>query len=135
MAQELLQVATECVRLTFINQFNCHNHIEKYFLFPSLLYLASIRHSVKDNMKRIYLVHPTYWLRFCFWWATSFVSESFWPKLVYVESLYGEMDGIDFAVEQLKLPDFVFEYDAYYHGAPLKTATAATAAGASSHRE
>jgi hypothetical protein len=71
-------------------------------------------------MKRIFLLHPTYWLRFCFWWASSYVSESFWPKLTYVDSIYAELSGADFSIAQLQLPEFVFEYDAYYYGAPLQ---------------
>ncbi len=69
-------------------------------------------------MQQLYLVHPTYWLRFCFWWASSFVSDSFWPKLVYVDSIHAALAaaGHPFTLEQLQLPPYVMEYDAYWNG-------------------
>ncbi len=41
----------------------------------------------RKNVKALYIVHPTMWMKMLFWFLTPFVSQKFWQKLVYVDKL------------------------------------------------
>ena len=68
------------------------------------------------NLKCVYVVHATYWLRFQFWCITPFVATSFWSKMQYVESLRLELPPDSAVTQQLRLPDFIWEYERYWYG-------------------
>jgi len=54
-------------------------------------------------------VHPTIWLKLLFWFASPFVSKKVWSKLKYIEQIMDLQNFVNF--QQLKLPDYIFEYD------------------------
>lgn len=63
----------------------------------------------KKNMKSLFVVHPTMWVKAMAWMVTPFVSSKFWRKFSYIErvsDLYSFFDAT-----QLTLPDYVFRYD------------------------
>jgi len=69
----------------------------------------------KKNLKLLYIVHPTMWVKMTFRLFKPFISSKFWKKLVYIE------EGADvysyFPKDQISLPDFVINY-----GVPKKKA-------------
>ena len=40
--------------------------------------------SQKANIKQLYIVHPTWYLRSALWIMSSFVSNNFWSRIVYI---------------------------------------------------
>eukprot|EP00727_Mastigamoeba_balamuthi_P005298 m51a1_g14767 putative rho gtpase-activating protein 1 (476) ;mRNA; r:371231-373160 len=56
----------------------------------------------KKNLKHLYVVRPTTWLKMVFGLFRPFLSQKFWRKLTYVESLTGIWDYL--SPQQLHLP-------------------------------
>ncbi len=45
---------------------------------------AIFNRKYKKNMKRLFVVHPTVWVRLAIWFASPFVKKKFWKKMKYV---------------------------------------------------
>eukprot|EP00163_Fabomonas_tropica_P023666 TRINITY_DN41061_c0_g1_i1.p1 TRINITY_DN41061_c0_g1~~TRINITY_DN41061_c0_g1_i1.p1 ORF type:complete len:137 (-),score=44.77 TRINITY_DN41061_c0_g1_i1:64-435(-) len=82
----------------------------------------------KKNLKALYIIHPTMWLKLAFWFLTPFLSKKFWKKLVYVPKLFDLFNYLD--RNQVDIPDAVFEHDAKENGTDYAvTTTSSTADG------
>jgi len=62
----------------------------------------------KKNLKALYIIHPTVWVKLIFRLFKPFISNKFWRKLVYID------EGIDifnyFPLDQISLPKYVINY-------------------------
>jgi Rho GTPase-activating protein 1 len=77
------------------------------FAFLSKCYKIFNR-KYKKNLKRLYIVHPTFWVRTSFALFRPFLSAKFWRKLVYINDV-AELDKtIDRS--QITLPRVALEY-------------------------
>lgn len=64
---------------------------------------------VVQNMKRLFLVHPNFWVKLVLAFVNPFVSKKFWKKLHYVEKL---MDlYLHFDPQTLRIPSKILQYD------------------------
>ena len=60
-------------------------------------------------MRRIYVVHPTFWSKAAMWFFATFTVSDIKQKIVNIECVYdlfGYMNR-----DQIRIPDFVKEYD------------------------
>uniref|UniRef100_A0A1B6DGM9 CRAL-TRIO domain-containing protein n=1 Tax=Clastoptera arizonana TaxID=38151 RepID=A0A1B6DGM9_9HEMI len=64
---------------------------------------------LRKNLKRLYLVHPTFWLKTIVLMTKPFISSKFSKKLTFVNSL-GELSEL-LPLEQVSIPDRVKQYD------------------------
>eukprot|EP00455_Lapot_gusevi_P053831 TRINITY_DN8491_c0_g1_i2.p1 TRINITY_DN8491_c0_g1~~TRINITY_DN8491_c0_g1_i2.p1 ORF type:complete len:156 (+),score=42.52 TRINITY_DN8491_c0_g1_i2:63-530(+) len=71
----------------------------------------------KKNIKKLYIVHPTWWLKFVLWCSTPFVSKKVWAKVQYIDNVYTQLLPL-LTREQLNLPAFVYQYDEELNGPP-----------------
>lgn len=69
----------------------------------------------KKNLKQLYIVHPTVWVKMTFRLFKPFLSSKFWRKLVYVDQSADIWNY--FQKDQITLPNYVLNY-----GAPPKKA-------------
>ncbi len=53
---------------------------------------------------------------FCFFVCAQFVASSFWTKMQYIDSLRTELVMDEFTMQQMRIPDFVIEYEKYWFG-------------------
>lgn len=78
--------------------------------FEWLKYLYSVfSRKYKKNLKAMYVVHPTMWIKAAMLFLTPFVSKKFWKKFFYIEhvrELY-----IHIPPSQVVLPSLVMDYD------------------------
>jgi hypothetical protein len=79
------------------------------FAFLSKCYKIFNR-KYKKNLKRLYIVHPTFWVRTSFALFRPFLSAKFWRKLVYIN----DVDELDKTIDrsQITLPRVALEHDA-----------------------
>eukprot|EP00002_Diphylleia_rotans_P022970 TRINITY_DN4512_c0_g1_i1.p1 TRINITY_DN4512_c0_g1~~TRINITY_DN4512_c0_g1_i1.p1 ORF type:complete len:524 (-),score=132.06 TRINITY_DN4512_c0_g1_i1:172-1743(-) len=70
--------------------------------------------SLRRNMKRMYVLHPTFLLKTFFLFLSPFLSESFWEKLSYVDNLTELFKYID--PKGTSIPSFVIDYDKRENG-------------------
>ncbi|XP_075224606.1 protein prune homolog 2 [Lycorma delicatula] len=68
-----------------------------------------IDRKLRKNLKRLYLVHPTFWLKTIVLMTKPFISTKFSRKLVFINSL-AELTDI-LPLEQASIPDRVKQYD------------------------
>ena len=73
----------------------------------------------RNNMKQLIIVHPTWYLRSAMYVLASFVSESFWSRLVYCYQLSELKQYID--PNGITIPDHVLQYDRVTYGASALT--------------
>lgn len=86
----------------------------------------------KKNLKQLYIVHPTVWIKMTFRLFKPFLSNKFWKKLIYIEQTAGiqVMQKFEtvfffflivkdiwkyFQKDQIKLPDSVLKYITFLH--------------------
>jgi Rho GTPase-activating protein 1 len=79
------------------------------FAFLSKCYKMFNR-KYKKNLKRLYIVHPTFWVRTSFALFRPFLSAKFWRKLVYINAV----DELDKTIDrsQITLPRVALEHGA-----------------------
>ena len=61
------------------------------------------------NLKRLYVLHPSFWVKSVFWFMTPFLSKKFWSKMIYIDrvgELYNHFDH-----QLLKLPESTYLVD------------------------
>jgi ganglioside-induced differentiation-associated protein 2 len=63
----------------------------------------------KKNLKSLYIVHPSFWVKLVMLFVSPFVSKKFWRKLKKVDRLFDVYQEIDAGV--LKVPEDIIEYD------------------------
>lgn len=63
----------------------------------------------KKNLKSLYIVHPTFWIRTTFKLFKPFISAKFWQKLTYIYDAQGLYKYIN--KDQVELPKIFFEVD------------------------
>lgn len=68
-----------------------------------------IDHRLRKNLRNLYIVHPTFWLKTVLVMARPFVSSKFYKKIIYIESLSSLFDLVP--LEQACIPDRVHHYD------------------------
>lgn len=80
---------------------------------PSLSWLASVHRSLtrkyKKNLKNLFIVHPTKWVRMIMGVVKTVVSSKFSRKIVFISSLQTLDEHIH--IDQVALPAAVVEYD------------------------
>eukprot|EP00301_Raphidiophrys_heterophryoidea_P017883 c288_g1_i1.p1 GENE.c288_g1_i1~~c288_g1_i1.p1 ORF type:complete len:550 (+),score=143.59 c288_g1_i1:94-1743(+) len=64
----------------------------------------------RKNVKAVFVVHPTLWMKMLFWFMTPFVSKKFWAKLIYLDKLSELYKRVDPTL--LNIPKFIQQYDA-----------------------
>ncbi|KAL1128912.1 hypothetical protein AAG570_013446 [Ranatra chinensis] len=69
----------------------------------------TIDRKLRKNLKRLYMVHPTFWLKTIVLMTRPFVSSKFSRKIQFVNSLSELYETIP--VEQASIPDRVHQYD------------------------
>eukprot|EP01135_Chromosphaera_perkinsii_P003175 Nk52_evm64s236 gene=Nk52_evmTU64s236 len=67
----------------------------------------------KKNLKALYIVHPTLWIRLLMGFFKPFVSYKFWDKIVTCHSLSELRPSLP--LNQLTIPSKVLDYDAKVH--------------------
>ena len=76
----------------------------------------------KKNLKAVYAVHPTFWLKALTWFATPFVSKKFWKKYVEISALADLFRYLP--ADQVTVPAFVHDFDAKTNGTTARAAAA-----------
>ncbi|GAM17457.1 hypothetical protein SAMD00019534_006320, partial [Acytostelium subglobosum LB1] len=66
---------------------------------------AIFNRKYKKNLKGLYIVHPTTWIKFTLRLFKPFISEKFWKKLTYIEDLADLFKS--FGKDQLNLPHHI----------------------------
>ena len=82
----------------------------------------------KKNMKRFFVVHPTFWVKMVFWSLAPIVSGKFWSKLKYVEAL-SELEKY-LELEKIDLPEHCYSQDRKRSGSWTSAGAAFAARGA-----
>ena len=65
--------------------------------------------SYKKHMRRIYVVHPTFWSKAAMWFFATFTVSDIKKKIVNIECVYDLFEYMN--RDQIRIPDFVKEYD------------------------
>jgi len=80
---------------------------------PALAWMREVtgifNRKYKKNLKKFFVVHPTFWVKMVFWTLSPIVSDKFWSKLKYIKSL-AELEKY-LEIEKLDLPDDVIRLD------------------------
>ena len=80
---------------------------------PSLQFLwnayKELDRSFKKNLKKLYVVHPTTFIRMVWFFFKPIISEKFKNKLIYTSSLDELIDYLGLKVRTLNVPDTVKE--------------------------
>lgn len=71
----------------------------------------------KKNVKNLYIVHPSMWMKMVLWFITPFVSKKFWEKLAYIDKLQTLPRFV--SPQLLKVPKFIEQYDEKLWGKPV----------------
>jgi len=69
----------------------------------------------KKNMKRLFIVHPNFWVKLVLWFAQPFVKKKFWRKVQYVQRLFDLYEFFD--PKTLLIPEPIRRYDLDLFGA------------------
>eukprot|EP01132_Coremiostelium_polycephalum_P005526 gene5526-6884_t len=92
----------------------CHSLLKQEST-PERSWLTSIYHMLprnyKKNMKHLYIIHPTTWLRVLFFAMSPFLSEKVWGKIEYLDYLQELPIELDRSLILSKIPQQVKEYD------------------------
>eukprot|EP01132_Coremiostelium_polycephalum_P003681 gene3681-4585_t len=79
---------------------------------PSFAWLSKVytifNRKYKKNLKGLYIIHPTSWIKFTLRLFKPFLSSKFWRKLTYIDDLTDLFKT--FAKDQLYLPQHVMTY-------------------------
>lgn len=79
---------------------------------PSIPFLwnsyKDLDRNFRKNLKKLYVVHPTLFIRWIYSFFRPFISEKFKNKLVYLSSLEELRQSL--GLNQLKLPENIYEY-------------------------
>ena len=86
-----------------------HSSNQPSFGWIRQMYATLFTRKYKKNLKALYVVHPTFWLKTLFFFLTPFVSKKFWVKLQQIDTLHDLYTFIP--QNQLDLPDFVIQFD------------------------
>lgn len=70
----------------------------------------------KKNLKRLFVVHPTWWMRMALWFSKPFVSNKFWEKVLYVDQLSVLFQNMN--PSAINIPDSIYKYDYIRNGRP-----------------
>jgi Rho GTPase-activating protein 1 len=62
----------------------------------------------KKNLKQLFIVQPSFWVKTVFRLFRPFISSKFWKKLVYIEDIKTELSKF-LNIQQLKLPEDVIQ--------------------------
>lgn len=85
---------------------------------PSLAFLREVysilEYKYKKNLRRFYIVHPTFWSRLMCWWFTTFTASSIKDKV----QLLGGIEYLYYLIppDQLDIPSFILDYDYKVNG-------------------
>uniref|UniRef100_A0A7S1IPL0 Macro domain-containing protein n=1 Tax=Eutreptiella gymnastica TaxID=73025 RepID=A0A7S1IPL0_9EUGL len=77
----------------------------------------------KDNLKAVYLIHPTWWLNLGIAFVRPFVSDRFWLKVYRIYDLRQLYSYVP--PESIKVPDLILQYNQSLYGDAPATSTAA----------
>lgn len=76
---------------------------------------ALFNRKYKKNMKRIFIVHPTFWTKMVLWFAKPFVSVKVWKKLHTITRLREIYQYFD--PKTLRIPEAIHKFDLDQFGA------------------
>ncbi|GMI44067.1 hypothetical protein TrCOL_g2869 [Triparma columacea] len=76
----------------------------------------------KKNLKKFFVVHPTFWVKMVFWSLSPVISGKFWSKLKYVSAL-SELEKY-LEIEKLDLPEQVIAHDRKRSGSGVSAGAA-----------
>ncbi|XP_015908777.1 protein GDAP2 homolog [Parasteatoda tepidariorum] len=85
---------------------------------PSLTFLKDVysvlEYKYKKNLRRFYIIHPTFWSRLMCWWFTTFTASSIKDKV----QLLGGIEYLYYLIppDQLDIPSFILDYDYKVNG-------------------
>lgn len=98
---------------------------------PGLMWLrrvyADFDRKYKKNLKALYVIHPTKFVRFMLNMMQPFISSKFGKKISFISQL-SEFERVAH-LTQLNIPGSIISYDAGLHVAPIPPMVAAAAAG------
>eukprot|EP01103_Thecamoeba_quadrilineata_P012785 TRINITY_DN3383_c0_g1_i1.p1 TRINITY_DN3383_c0_g1~~TRINITY_DN3383_c0_g1_i1.p1 ORF type:complete len:477 (+),score=79.39 TRINITY_DN3383_c0_g1_i1:168-1598(+) len=79
---------------------------------PTFSWLQKVYHifnrKYKKNLKALYMIYPTFWIKLIFRLFKPFISSKFWKKLVYIEEINELFKYID--KKMMDLPEEVLNY-------------------------
>lgn len=67
----------------------------------------------KKNLKRLFIVHPSWWVKVVLFFVSPFISSKFWKKLKKVDKLLDLYEDID--AQTLRVPQAIVAYDQEVH--------------------
>jgi len=70
-----------------------------------------------NNLKNFYILHSTFWLKIFETVVSTFITSTFWSKVVYIEKLVDLYNNVD--PNQIVLPPEVVNYDISINGRPV----------------
>ncbi|GMI30816.1 hypothetical protein TeGR_g3626, partial [Tetraparma gracilis] len=80
---------------------------------PALAWMQEVtsifNRKYKKNLKKFFVVHPTFWVKMVFWTLSPIISDKFWSKLKYISTL-AELEKY-LEIEKLGLPEEVISHD------------------------
>ena len=83
--------------------FSVRNHVRNYLLFKQF----SLRY--QKNLKCLYVVHPTFRMKFMTWWFTTFTAPEVKHKVRFLTGVEFLYDSV--SPEQLDIPQFIMDCD------------------------
>jgi len=66
-------------------------------------------------MKRLFIVHPNFWVKLVLWFAQPFVKKKFWRKVTYIQRLFDLYEFFD--PKTLLIPEPIRKFDLDLFGA------------------
>jgi len=91
------------------------SHTHTHALTPPLASFVHGRdHRYRRNLKRLYILHPTWWVWLAITIVNTFLISDVREKIQMVDSLQILYDHVP--PSQVKVPDFVLDYDRRYYG-------------------
>eukprot|EP00042_Codosiga_hollandica_P032047 m.198779 g.198779 ORF g.198779 m.198779 type:complete len:508 (+) comp53794_c0_seq1:88-1611(+) len=77
-------------------------------------FYSIVDHRYKKNLRRVYIVHPTFWSKAAMWFFTTFTVSDIKEKIHNVEFLHHLFRYM--GREQLRVPQFALDFDAAING-------------------
>jgi len=103
-----------------VNDYNViffHTHVQSKNK-PPLPWLKTVygifNRKYKKNLRRLFIVHPNFWIKMVLWFVNPFVKKKFWKKMKYVPRLYDLYEF--FEPKQLIIPEKILKYDQDHNG-------------------
>jgi len=93
---------------------NIKNHNKPAFNWLKEVY-GIFNRKYKKNMKRLFIVHPNFWVKLVLWFTQPFVKKKFWRKVTYIQRLFDLYEFFD--PKTLLIPEPIRKFDLDLFGA------------------